>query len=466
MGMTGCGGGGGGETAAPPPSSVGSPAPAPAPAPAPPAITSAATAALNDGFGGVFYAARATVPSGHAVVWSLSGADAAQFTVDAATGSLSFKAAPNVESPADAGSDNRYDVVLTATDGALTAIQALQVTVNAWNKGGASALPAPVVAVPVAQPTGSVANLKVLPWAGFSSAVSYSFDDSSPSQIDHWPDLKAQNVRSTFYVNPSGNWYAGYDAAMQDAVAKGNEIGNHTYHHCAFADLGGANLAACSAGWSVDQEMDDTTSYIKSHFGQSDVWTTAYPFGDLGYQAAAQARFFIGRSVNPGFMASGDTLDPFALQVVAHAGDPTPVGGDPVSVFNADLDASASQGKWTVFLFHTLLPTTNNWGLGEGVAAVTGSMQYAKGLGTVWIDSVVNIGAYWIGQKLVTNASVASSGSTKTWSWVLPPHFPPGRVLRVTVDGGSLSQGGKTLAWDGHGYYEVALDAGSLAWAP
>ena len=34
------------------------------------------------------------------------------------------------------------------------------------------------------------------------------------------------------------------------------------------------------------------------------------------------------------------------------------------------------------------------------------------------------------------------------------------------VDGGSLGQAGKTLQWDPHGYYEVALDAGMLSWAP
>jgi hypothetical protein len=36
----------------------------------------------------------------------------------------------------------------------------------------------------------------------------------------------------------------------------------------------------------------------------------------------------------------------------------------------------------------------------------------------------------------------------------------------VTVDGGTLSQGGMPLAWDSHGYYPVALDAGMLTWTP
>jgi hypothetical protein len=59
----------------------------------------------------------------------------------------------------------------------------------------------------------------------------------------------------------------------------------------------------------------------------------------------------------------------------------------------------------------------------------------------------------------------ANAGST-TWAWSLPAHFPPEKFRRVTADGGTLSQGGAPLAWDDHGYYEVALDAGTLTLAP
>jgi hypothetical protein len=94
---------------------------------------------------------------------------------------------------------------------------------------------------------------------------------------------------------------------------------------------------------------------------------------------------------------------------------------------------------------------------------VTASMEHAKSH-DMWIDSVVNIGSYWIGERLVENAAKTESGGVTTWSWTLPPHFPKGRAVRVTVDGGTLSQGGKALAWDPRGYYEVSLDAGSLSW--
>ncbi|MBB3860679.1 uncharacterized protein YjiK [Novosphingobium hassiacum] len=58
------------------------------------------------------------------------GADAAKFAIDSATGALSFIAAPNFELPNDAGQNNFYDVVVTASDGSLSDAQAIQVKVN------------------------------------------------------------------------------------------------------------------------------------------------------------------------------------------------------------------------------------------------------------------------------------------------------------------------------------------------
>ena len=62
--------------------------------------------------------------------------------------------------------------------------------------------------------------------------------------------------------------------------------------------------------------------------------------------------------------------------------------------------------------------------------------------------------------------SPTTSGDATTWSWTLPDHFPPGMCLRVRTAGGTLTQNGEALSWDDHGYYHVALDAGSVTLAP
>jgi hypothetical protein len=76
---------------------------------------------------------------------------------------------------------------------------------------------------------------------------------------------------------------------------------------------------------------------------------------------------------------------------------------------------------------------------------------------------MVNVGAYWRAQKIVSAGAPTSTGATQTWTWTLPPHFPPGKSLRVTLrDGGTLAQNGQALARGAQGDYRVALDAGTL----
>jgi peptidoglycan/xylan/chitin deacetylase (PgdA/CDA1 family) len=295
----------------------------------------------------------------------------------------------------------------------------------------------------------------VLPWAGFSSAVSYTFDDSQPSQIEHFPALAATGVRMTFYVNSSGKSQAGYVATWQEAIALGHEIGNHTVNHCH------ADLADCSGALeTLDREIDDCSSYIVNELGQPSVWTFAYPFGDTGYQSSASSRFLLSRGVASGTVAPSGSTSPHELPVIPAA------GGESAAVFNRHIDTANEQGRWLIFLFHSILPTAQNWYAGVEIASITDSIEHAKQLERVWIDSVVEIGTYWLGQRALEAATPTTANGTTTWTWELPALFPPGRVLRVAVDGGTLSQDGESLAWDGHGYYEVALDAGALTWTP
>ncbi len=82
--------------------------------------TAVTTVAASDPEGGVSYAI-------------VGGADAALFEIDAATGALAFVAGPDHEAPADADGDNVYDVIVGASDGALTDSQTLAVSVTNLN---------------------------------------------------------------------------------------------------------------------------------------------------------------------------------------------------------------------------------------------------------------------------------------------------------------------------------------------
>jgi len=290
------------------------------------------------------------------------------------------------------------------------------------------------------KPSGIPGGLRVLDWAGLKAAVTYTFDDGS--QAPYYPQLHATGLRVTFFLNSN----AGNVSTWTQAARDGNELGNHTAHHCR---TDGTSCVGTYAG-SLEDEYDLCTEYIKRTYGVRDVWTTASPYGDTGWDNVAKTRFFLNRGVWPGQIAPVDSTAPYNLLTY---GVPN---GTTASTINAQIDAARTAGKWQIFLLHSL---DNN---AVKVSEVVASMNHAKSLGDVWIDSVVNIGAYWAGQKALANATSTRSGTDIIVRWKLPANFPKGRHVRVTVTGGTLKQEGQALPWNKGDYYDVALDPESL----
>ena len=319
-----------------------------------------------------------------------------------------------------------------------------------------SGLPA-TTASGVPRPSGPPGNLTVLDWAGFKGAVSWTFDDAQPSHIAHYAELQAVGVPMTFYVTTNNDAEPGFVETWQRAVKDGHELGNHSVHHCH------ANLTGCTSGRplpTLDAELDEASRYIVAHTGQKRVWTAASPFGDSGYNHAAEARFFINRGVPGGMIAPNDSTDPYNLPI--HMVGP----GESAGRLDTITDAARAGGKWVIFLVHTLTPTDAVWYAPEPIRDVTAAMGHAGSLADVWTSTVVDVAAYWRGQQILSATKPAASGADLVWTWTLPPHFPAGKFLRVKVDGGTPVQDGRPLAWSAHGYYEVALDSGALTLSP
>jgi len=77
----------------------------------------------------------------------IGGADAANFTIDSATGTLTFAKAPDYENPRGGGAGNVYDVVVQVSDGISTKTQSIAVTVTDVNDS-----------TPVVTPAGNTAS--------------------------------------------------------------------------------------------------------------------------------------------------------------------------------------------------------------------------------------------------------------------------------------------------------------------
>jgi type III secretion system FlhB-like substrate exporter len=116
----------------------------------------------------------------------VSGADAAHFQIDANTGVLSFLAAPDFESPTDAGGNNVYDVIVQVSDGqGSTDTQAIAVTVTSANDS------APVITSPgnasVAENTTAVMTVTATDSDQPAQTLAYSIvsgADAAHFQID------------------------------------------------------------------------------------------------------------------------------------------------------------------------------------------------------------------------------------------------------------------------------------------
>ncbi|MGC4087156.1 MAG: polysaccharide deacetylase family protein [Polyangiaceae bacterium] len=329
----------------------------------------------------------------------------------------------------------------TSTGGTADSSGGAMIT-NFSNSNGTEALPTPTGDASVPRPSGSAANLKVLDWAGFKAAVSYTFDDANASQLEHYDELQALGVHYTFYLITSKTEAA--SPVWQQALKDGHELGNHTRNHLQTA---------------TELEIDSATTFIQTKF-DAPVWTMASPYGSGTFVPLARTRFLLNRGVVNGLIAPNDSTDPFNTYCFI------PATGATADVFNAQIDAARTAGDWRIVLVHGFAGSSDGAYQPVSIDEFSASVTHAKDFGDLWIDTMANVGAYWRGQKLFTGVQPVTTGSDTTWTWTLPAHFPPGRVLRVTVDGGTLSQAGSELSWDAHGYYEVALDAGTLTLSP
>ena len=277
------------------------------------------------------------------------------------------------------------------------------------------------------QPTGAVGGLRVLDWAGFKGAVSYTFDDNTASQIPNYSALKATGAHFTWFVVGSWNPSAQYKTTLAD----GQEIANHTYSHNATGSL---------------SDLQQNETYLTTNFGVTAA-SMAAPNCDQSWSTVAPNVLFQNRGPCGGSAATvgpRDNTSPFLLPAYL------PATGEAA----ATMTAALATGKWRIYVIHGFDSQGGTY-QPVPIANVTATMSGAVSSG-YWPETMTNVGAYWQGQKLI------SASATTTASWSLPAHFPPNMCLRITTTGGTVTQKGATVPWDSHGYYQISLDAGAV----
>lgn len=293
----------------------------------------------------------------------------------------------------------------------------------------------------VAKPSGAAGGLKVLDWAGFKGAVSYTFDDNNPSQVSQYSKLKATGAHFTFFVIASKVAAGSYKPFMTD----GQEIANHSNTH-----PGDTSNAA--------NEIKTAQTSITSNFGAAPI-SMAAPNCAPGWQAGGKGVVFFNRGdcgANVAAISPRGNTDTFNIPAWLPSQSTGGTGQNIKSPADsqAELIGAHAAGKWRIFVIHGF-DTQNGTYQPLDIGATTAAMAdgVAKGF---WMETMSNVGAYWQGQKLIPESASTSA------TWTLPAQFPKNMCVRITTTGGTVTQKGEAIPWDEHGYYQISLDAGEV----
>lgn len=149
---------------------------------------------------------------------------------------------------------------------------------------------------------------RMLKMRNLRPVASISFDDFPQSAaVTGARILEDRGVHGTFYVcgGLSGReWENGLQFSREDLVrlvARGHEIGCHTYGHRRSTDM---------TRREIEQEITRNQAFVADVLGDYVLTTFAYPYGSIGFapKRVFQRRFAACRSIEPGVDAGSVDL--------------------------------------------------------------------------------------------------------------------------------------------------------------
>lgn len=248
---------------------------------------------------------------------------------------------------------------------------------------------------------------------GKRAAVSLSFDDARPSQLDNGlPIFERCGVRATFYVSPArmrerlGDWQA--------AAAAGHEIGNHTVTHPCSGNFpwSRGNALEDYTLPRMEQELLEANAFIRETIGATPT-TFAYCCGQkyVGRGAELQSyvplvarHFVVGRgfrdeSVNdPGFVDLAQTCG---------------IESDGASFddLRGWIESAQAVGGWVIFVAHDIGDEFVRQAIRpRALEAVC--RHCADPNNALWLDTVAAVGAWvqrWQSQRVHANQLKSTS---------------------------------------------------------
>ena len=193
-----------------------------------PAVTGDAAAAFAEVAGNIatpLHTYTATDPDDGAPTptWSVAGPDGSKFT--ATGGALQFKAKPDYEDATDANTDNVYEVTVQASDGKLTGMKKVKVTVENENEDGVVTLS------------------KTQPRVGIAVTASLTDPDDSISSLTWQWSIDGADAGNVEDVTPTDNGNI-EDANSDTYTPKAGDVGGDLTATASYTDGHGPSKTA------------------------------------------------------------------------------------------------------------------------------------------------------------------------------------------------------------------------------
>jgi peptidoglycan/xylan/chitin deacetylase (PgdA/CDA1 family) len=232
---------------------------------------------------------------------------------------------------------------------------------------------------------------------GIRGALSLTFDDSRPSQVETGvPLFDRYGVRATFYVMPHAIEQRA--AAWRSAAATGHELGAHTMTHpCSMNFSFMRARRGCLEEMTLDAletELKESNERITAVAGVAPV-SFAYPCGQKfvgrgenlkSYVPLVAHHYLTGRGWRDEYYNAPDICDLAQLAGVEF-------DGADFDQIRPQIDTAADTGNWLVLAGHDIGPETRSQM--TKTSTLEAICAYCRDPANgIWIDTVGTIGAW------------------------------------------------------------------------
>ena len=296
--------------------------------------------------------------------------------------------------------------------------------------------------------------LRVVPWNGYPAALSLTFDNGDPTQLDQAvPALDQHGWKGTFFlaanrINRREDW--------RKVFENGHELGNHSLDlfHAARLDPR-----------AEESQVLGARNVLKKSFGVP-VFTYAYPYGEIspGLKAQASKTHLAARGgEGPSYVLKpSDNPDWFNLPSRTIR-----AGGNP-KLQQVWLGETRRNGGWTVLTIHAV------GGTGEDAIPTDlfGRLLDGAEKSRFWVAPFGAVTSYWRAQKTIENATATAEDGGIHWTWMKQDFLPPETTVLVHLvppvgskETWVATQEGTALSGPG-GLYRVRVGAQELKFCP